>query len=198
MASISEHYDLLIENDNDPINDDKPLQDYMDKWDGQAFINELNLSKDKRVLEIGCGTGRILKKLDGEFKSYLGIDLSYKTILRAKEHFKDLKNAQFICADFLEFNFDFVVDLIYSTLTFMHVEEKRKAIMRAYELLDFDGKFVLSIDKNQNQVIDTGYSKIKIFPDTPENIEKEMCFAGFKDINRIETELAFILTGQKR
>lgn len=33
-----EHYDLLMQEGNDPVNDPPILQDYMDKWDGQPFI----------------------------------------------------------------------------------------------------------------------------------------------------------------
>lgn len=53
------HYDLLIDENNDPVHDPKPLQDYMDKWDGQAFIGQMQLDISKTVLEIGVGTGRL-------------------------------------------------------------------------------------------------------------------------------------------
>ena len=35
------HYDLLIDEDNDPVHDPKPLQEYMNKWDGPAFIEQM-------------------------------------------------------------------------------------------------------------------------------------------------------------
>ena len=54
-----QHYDLLIEENNDPVHDPKPLLDYMDKWDGQSFIDKMNLDKYKSVLEIGVETGRL-------------------------------------------------------------------------------------------------------------------------------------------
>lgn len=53
------HYDLLIDEGNDPVHDPEPLQDYMNKWDGQDFINAMQLDKTKSVLEIGVGTGRL-------------------------------------------------------------------------------------------------------------------------------------------
>ncbi len=65
-----QHYDLLIEENNDPVHDPKPLQDYMDKWDGQTFIDKMELDKDKSVLEIGVGTGKLAVKtalLCGEY-----------------------------------------------------------------------------------------------------------------------------------
>ena len=52
------HYDSLIYEGNDPVLDSPELQAYMDKWDGRAFFDALDLSKSKSVLEIGIGTGR--------------------------------------------------------------------------------------------------------------------------------------------
>ena len=53
--SVIEHYDILIDENNDPVHDPKPLQDYMDKWDGQVFIDKMGLNKENKVLEIGVG-----------------------------------------------------------------------------------------------------------------------------------------------
>lgn len=47
------HYDKLVDENNDPVHDPKPLRDYMDKWDGQRFIDCMKLDKFKSVLEIG-------------------------------------------------------------------------------------------------------------------------------------------------
>ena len=56
---VIQHYDLLVKENNDPVHDPKPLRDYMDKWDGQVFIDKMKLDKDKSDLEIGVGTGRL-------------------------------------------------------------------------------------------------------------------------------------------
>ena len=34
MRDVIEHYNKLIDENNDPARDPKPLRDYMDKWDG--------------------------------------------------------------------------------------------------------------------------------------------------------------------
>jgi len=58
INKVISHYDSLMDENNNPTLDPKPLQEYMDKWDGQVFIDELQLSPSKDVLEIGVGTGR--------------------------------------------------------------------------------------------------------------------------------------------
>ena len=78
MSKVARHYDLHIENGNDPVLDDETLSCYMDKWDGQTFIDLLALNKSKSVLEIGCGTGRIAKKLSTHPIVYTGVDISPK------------------------------------------------------------------------------------------------------------------------
>ena len=58
-VDVITHYDLLVDEGNDPVCDPEPLKQYMDKWDGQAFIDALQLDKTKSVFEIGVGTGRL-------------------------------------------------------------------------------------------------------------------------------------------
>jgi ubiquinone/menaquinone biosynthesis C-methylase UbiE len=91
-----EHYDKLIDEDNDPFYDPKPLSDYMEKRDGQKFIDAMLLNKSKSVLEIGIGTGRIANKVAPLCKSLLGIDISPKTIQRASENLSAHKNTKLI------------------------------------------------------------------------------------------------------
>ena len=57
LEDVIRHYDKLIDENNDPVHDPKPLREYMDKWDGLTFVDRLQLHKEKSVLEIGVGTG---------------------------------------------------------------------------------------------------------------------------------------------
>jgi len=54
--NVITHYNLLIDEDNDPFRDPPMWQEYMAKWDGERFIEALELTKNKKVLEIGIGT----------------------------------------------------------------------------------------------------------------------------------------------
>ena len=145
------HYDLLIEEENDPFCDPPELLEYMNKWDGEVLLNALMLAKTKRVLEIGIGTGRIADKVAPRCMRLVGIDISPKTIMRAKENLKDHGNIAYICDDFCTHTFGETFDVIYSSLTMMHFKDKHHVIAKINSLLKDGGILCLSIDKNQNE-----------------------------------------------
>ncbi len=197
MKDIIEHYDKLIDENNDPVHDPKPLKDYMDKWDGQPFIESMQLTKNKSVLEIGIGTGRIAIKVAPLCHSLTGIDISQKTIQRASKNLSQFHNVKLICDDFTSFKFNERFDVIYSSLTFMHIKDKLSAIKKAASILNDNGLFVLSIDKNSNDFIDLGTRKIKIYPDTLPGTLEIIIELNLEIIKQIETEHAFIITSKK-
>ena len=169
--NIIEHYDKLIDENNDPVYDPQPLKEYMDKWDGQVFIDALQLDKEKSVLEIGVGTGRLALKTIPICKKFTGIDISPKTIDRAIQNLSKYENTKLICDDFLTYEFRSKFDIIYSSLTFMHIEEMQACINKISSLLNLKGRFVLSVDKNQNKYIECNNRKIEIYPDNPVDIK---------------------------
>lgn len=190
--TVIRHYDKLIDENNDPVCDPEPLKAYMDKWDGSEFISKLNLNKQSSVLEIGVGTGRLAVRTAPLCDVFFGIDISPKTIERAWENLKQYNNVSLICGDFLSHSFDRTFDVIYSSLTFMHIKDKQAAIDKAASLLSDGGKFVLSIDKNQDEYIDAGASKIKIYPDNPKVISSCIKNAEMTIEDSFETEFAYI------
>lgn len=195
--NVIDHYDLLIEENNDPFRDPPALQDYMNQWDGALFLDSLNLTKSKSVLEIGVGTGRIAVKVAPYCKRLVGVDISPKTIERAKENLKDYSNISFVCADFNTHPFNETFDIIYSSLTMMHFENKQQVISKVDTLLDKGGVFCLSIDKNQSDYIDMGTRKIKIYPDTLDNIKSLIDASSMTVTNIYETDNAYIIVSKK-
>ena len=195
---VIDHYDLLIEEQNDPFRDPPVLQEYMSKWDGEPFLEALELSKDKSVLEIGIGTGRIAVKVAPCCLKMTGIDISPKTIERAKDNLNEYSNISFICGDFNGHEFDETFDVIYSSLTMMHFENKEAVINKIDKLLNDNGIFCLSIDKNQSEYIDMGTRKIKVYPDTLDNITLIIEETAMSVVNVIETDNAYIIVSRKQ
>lgn len=199
MNEISKHYDNLIDEGQDPVHDPKPLKDYMNKWDGQIFIDKMQLDKTKSVLEIGVGTGRIAVNVAPKCKDFTGIDISEKTIAQAKKNIKSglFKKPVLICADFLEYEFEKTFDVVYSSLTFMHIHQKQKAFDIVSKILNPNGRFVLSIDKNMDEFIDMGTYKVQVFPDNASDIKVNAKNAELKLLEEFETEFAVVFVFAK-
>lgn len=195
---VIRHYNSLIDEGNDPVHDPKPLQNYMDKWDGQIFIDKMELNRNKSVLEIGVGTGRLALKSAPCCGKFCGIDISAKTIERAKENLKKYSNTTLLCGDFLTYNFESKFDVIYSSLTFMHIKDKQNAVNKVSSLLKSDGIFVLSVDKNQSGFIDFGTRKIPVYPDTPDSIKTYIKNANLNLTEQYETEFAYIFVAKTK
>lgn len=197
IMNVIKHYDNLIDENNDSFRDPKPLREYMDKWDGQEFINEMQLSGKESVLEIGIGTGRIAAKVEPLCLQLCGIDISPKTIDRAKENLNKNKNVKLICADFFEYKFREVFDVVYCSLTSMHFEDKQGFILKVNTLVKQGGRFVLSIDKNQSDYIDMETYKVKIYPDKPEQIVSYAEATEMHIERQFETEFAHVFVLSK-
>ena len=196
-SDIIAHYDLLIDENNDPACDPEPLRRYMDKWDGQPFIDKMHLDNTKSVLEIGVGTGRLALRTAPLCRSFTGIDLSPKTIKRAPKNLSYLQNVTLINADFSTYDFPSKFDVIYSSLTFMHIQNKQSAIAKISTLLNTNGIFLLSIDKNRSDFINTGTSKLIIHPDTPAEILSCLNSANLTLTEQYETDFAIIFSAAK-
>lgn len=193
MNDIINHYDLLIDEKNDPVRDPQVLRDYMDKWDGQIFINSLQLNKNKNVLEIGVGTGRLAIKVIPNCKHFTGIDFSPKTIERAKENLERFDNKTLICDDFFDYSFTKKFDVIYSSLVLWHIKEKQAFIDKVASLLSKNGRFVLSIGDDQSEELDCTIRKIQMYPDTIEDTVNFLKKSNLKvtSINRVEFGTVF-------
>lgn len=196
-VSVAAHYDALVVEGNDPVYDPAPLRAHMDGWDGAVFMERLALDGTQRVLEIGVGTGRLAAQIAPSCRAFTGIDLSPRTVARARENLATLANVCLLEGDFLSYDFEETFDVIESSLTFMHIREKDRAIQKAYALLAPGGRFVLSIDKNQSEWLECGSRRVKLFPDDRDGTLKRMKRVGFHVEACDEVPFAYIFTGCK-
>ncbi len=197
VNNVSAHYDSLINENNDPVFDPEPLKIYMDRWDGAAFFDLLDLSISKSVLEIGVGTGRLAIRTAPLCRTFTGIDISEKTVEKAKQNLKRFSNVTLINGDFNTFDFSEKYDVIYSSLTFMHFKNKVDTIAKIYSLLALNGAFVLSIDKSKNRYIECNGRTVEIYPDDPGTTKSHLHNAGFVVESVIETEAAYLFSAKK-
>ena len=164
ITSTLDHYQRLIDEGNDPSEDRPMLQSYMARWDGLAFFKGLGDLSGKRVLEVGVGTGRVARQILQRGCSRLtGVDLSPKTVARARSNLSDYGNVELVVDDIGRFVRLESFDVAYSILTFMHVEDKTGALGNIVASLRAGGRVVLSID-HAGEWLDFGNRKVRLHP----------------------------------
>jgi ubiquinone/menaquinone biosynthesis C-methylase UbiE len=67
----------------------------------EAAMRHLKMEQQEQVLDAGCGTGILLDHIADEVKMIVGVDISKKTLLQARQriHGNELSNAHLVQAD---------------------------------------------------------------------------------------------------
>jgi SAM-dependent methyltransferase len=127
IVDTLQHYEYLIDEGHDPFYDPEPLRRYMAQFDGALLRDLLGDVTGKRILEIGVGTGRVAYEILRCGCSFLtAIDISPKTIQRARQNLSCFSNVELIIADVEKYSCKDAFDLVYSVLTFMTAVIKAK------------------------------------------------------------------------
>ena len=104
-----------------------------------------NISKDKIVLDAGCGTGKFLNIIESNSKEYIGIDLSDKQLEKAR--LKSNNNSRFICSNLSNIPLeDKSIDLIVSTWvlgTIIDINERNNVLSELKRVLKDNGTIIL-------------------------------------------------------
>ena len=154
-------------------------------WRRLEFISDY-VKEGDRVLDFGCGNGRLLELFSGKNIEYLGTDVSEKLINIAKEKYSD-KNNSFLkisSSDSLSLPGD-SFNLIYSIAVFHHFPSKkyREDIARElYRVTKKDGYIVITVwnlyqKKYLKNIIKNWLSKLK----EDSNIDWNDCYISFTD-----------------
>jgi trans-aconitate 2-methyltransferase len=86
---------------------------------GQRVLSRLKLRGDERVLDAGCGTGRLTAELIAALPRgrVVGVDLSQNMLVQARDHLHS-RQVSLVAADLLQLPFDGAFDGIVSTAAF--------------------------------------------------------------------------------
>ena len=88
--------------------------------------------KHMRVLEIGCGSGRITRALAETFGEVFAVDISGEMIRQARETLRDIPNAHVFqnSGSDLRVLGDINVDFAFSYIVFQHIPDR--SVIRSY------------------------------------------------------------------
>lgn len=97
-----------------------------------------------RVLDIGCGTGRLLRRMHETWPSasFIGIDLSQGMVAKAHE-FSSFATFYQAPAEYLPLEND-LVDLVTSSVSFHHWSDQEKGICEISRVLRRGGYLILA------------------------------------------------------
>ena len=117
-----------------------------------SMLNHLPLykkyvSNESRVLDIGCGGGPMSLYFANQGAYVKGIDLSEKAIaenLKTKDHF-GLKNLEFACEDFMDFEDVNTYDVILLTEVLEHIPDDKGSLLKINTLLKEKGYLLMSV-----------------------------------------------------
>jgi len=97
-----------------------------------------------KVVDFGCGVGKLTNYLSENVKSYSGIDSNSEMIKYAKKNVKlNIKN-KFVLGDIEEDNFNFNADTIVNLNVLYTLNNPEKFILKSFNYLDENGSFILS------------------------------------------------------
>ena len=97
-----------------------------------------------KIADIGCGTGKILQKLDKKFLdcNLTGLDISSDMILAAQaRNFTGRNNITLVNNDFMEYDFKDYYDIIIFSYVLHHMDNPIEALKKAKDMLTERGKY---------------------------------------------------------
>jgi trans-aconitate 2-methyltransferase len=117
------------------------VADPQEQW-ARELIARLQLRGDERVLDAGCGSGRVTRLLaelvpDG---AVIAVDGSAAMAARARENLPSEVDVQ--CQDLLELTLDAPVDLVFSNAVFHHIHDHDRLFGRIRGVLRPGGRLV--------------------------------------------------------
>ncbi len=108
----------------------------------KLLLRFLDLKKDDKALEIGCGPGKWSKIVSGDCANLTAVDISKKMINEAKKYCKD-KNVRFLHGDIMKLRLNQKFDKIYAVRVLEYIKDKEGFVRKMSDLLNENGKFVV-------------------------------------------------------
>ncbi len=156
-------------------------------------IDRLALQGDERVLDAGCGTGRVTALVVDRVPRghVVAIDGSEAMVTETRKRFGDAVTA--FASDLVELELEEPVDAILSTATFHWIPDHDRLFARLYAALKPGGRFAAqcggagNIDNVQDAIDAVDHPALRGWPGpwnyaTPETTAQRLQAAGFTDV----------------
>lgn len=116
--------------------------EYLNSFENDVLYKFLGNLKDKEVLDVGCGTGRLIKFMSERGAQVSGTDVSEGMLEIARKNFPDLS---FVKAEAENLPYeDNSFDLVVAAFVIVHLKNLDKFFEEVYRVLKDGGVFILS------------------------------------------------------
>ena len=139
---------------------------------GEDVLGWLAPQKDEHILDIGCGTGTLTRKIAESGAIVTGIDASPEMIAKAKQSYN---NIAFFAKDATDFYFDEKFDAAFSNATFHWIKNQQQLLQSIYINLKQGGRLVYEMGAKHNiESIHTAVKEVMIEEGFEENTNIEI------------------------
>lgn len=116
--------------------------EYLNSFENDAVLKALGNLKGKKVLDVGCGTGRLIRFMLEKGAEVSGADVSEEMLRVARKNFPEVSflKAEMENLPFEDNNFDLVV----ATFVIVHLKNLSGFFAEVYRVLKNGGIFVLT------------------------------------------------------
>ena len=151
----------------------------------KRLISQVELSPQANVLDLGCGTGRLLERLAVQFPNLqgTGLDFSPQMLRVARQNNRHRPRLIYIEGDAVSLPFaEGQFDAVFNTISFLHYPEPEQVLSEVFRVLSPGGRFYL-VDittkcETASQLAAHPKTRIKFY--SPERREQLGAAAGFQ------------------
>jgi len=148
---------------------------FLDSFERYDLFEMMGNVSGKKVLDLGCGTGRMTENLKKFSADVTGCDISEKMLNIAQ---KKMKNVNFVHADVYSLPFeDNSFDMVIASFLIVHLKYLDDAFSEVNRILRDDGEFLLTnINQRKAPRLHAGSDEIviKSFYHRPEDVIKSL------------------------
>jgi trans-aconitate methyltransferase len=172
---------------NPNLYDDK--HDFVFKF-GEELLSLLNPQQDETILDIGCGTGDLTRKIQNLSKKVIGLDNSHEMILAAQKKYPEIS---FFEVDAKNFTFETLFDAVFSNAVLHWIPQPEKVIQNINRHLKIGGRFVAEFGGKgcNNSIISTLSQILDEFEIIHPKIEDSLYFPSIGDYSRLLEQNGF-------
>jgi|SRR3989344_1863408 len=123
---------------------DNWLVKVLSKYEFKKIFKHIKIKDNSKILDAGCGTGNLLVNLNKKAKNLrlYGIDISEEMLKVAKRKLENKVKLQLMPVEKIKFK-ENSFDYVFSTETFHHFSNSKKAIGNFYKILKRNGKLIV-------------------------------------------------------